>query len=101
MSPLPTSYLARSHSLFLWLLPALLLFSRALADVTVVLVGLMFLLRSYRQKDWAWLRQTWFQLALFFWGYLVLINLPISIFAEQSLKNALSFIRWVASRIHF
>lgn len=94
MSALPTSYLARGHSLFLWLLPALLLFSRALADATVVLVGLLFLLRSYRQKNWAWLQQPWFRLALVFWAYLILVNLPMSISPEQSLKNALSFIRW-------
>lgn len=90
----PTSLLARSHTLFLWLLPALLLFSRALADVTVASVGLLFLLRSYRQKDWAWLQQGWFQLSLLFWAYLVLVNLPLSVLPEQSLKNALSFIRW-------
>lgn len=94
MPTLSTLRLARSHSLFLWLLPGLLLFSRAIADTTVVLVGLLFLYRSYRQQDWAWLRQTWFQLALLFWGYLVLINLPMSVSPEQSLKNAFSFIRW-------
>lgn len=94
MTALPTPYLARCRSLLLWLLPALLLFSRALADLTVVLVGLMFLLRSYRQQDWAWLQQLWFRLALLFWAYLVVINLPMSVSPEQSLKNALSFIRW-------
>jgi len=94
MPTLPSLYLARSHSLFVWLLPALLLFSRAIADLTVVLVGLVFLVRSYRQKDWEWLSRRWFQLALVFWAYLLLVNLPASVLPQESLKNVLSFIRW-------
>lgn len=83
-----------SLTLFLWLLPALLLFSRAIADTTVVLVGLAFLYRSYRSHDWVWARQGWFRLALLFWGYLLLINVPLSSDKLDSLKYAVAFMRW-------
>lgn len=77
-----------------WLFPALLLFSRALADITVVLTGIFFLYYSYKNKNWCWLKQTWFVLALLFWAYLLLINLPLSVAPGESLKYALTFIRW-------
>ena len=77
-----------------WLFPALLLFSRALADITVVLTGVFFLYYSYQSKNWLWLKQTWFVLALLFWAYLLLINLPLSVAPGESLKYALTFIRW-------
>lgn len=86
--------LDRSHTVFLWLLPALLLFSRALADITVVLIGLLFLIRSYRQQDWVWLHHRWVRLTLVFWAYLLLVNLPTSQLPGESLKYVLFFIRW-------
>lgn len=81
-------------TLFLWLLPALLLFSRAIADATVVLVGVVFLSRSYQLGDWRWAQQGWFRLALLFWAYLLLINVPLSTDTLDSLKYALAFMRW-------
>lgn len=86
--------LERSHFLFLWLLPSLLLFSRAIADTTLVLISLIFLFRTYRNKDWGWAKQGWFRLALLFWLYLICLNLPMSQFPDESLKNVLAFIRW-------
>lgn len=77
-----------------WLLPALLLFSRAIADITVVLTGFVFLYYSYQTQNWRWLRMPWFGLALLFWGYLIFVNLPLSHLPGESLKYALTFIRW-------
>jgi len=77
-----------------WLLPILLLFFRALADITVLLIGLAFLIRSHQQRDWTWLNQTWFKLSLLFWLYLLLINTPLSINPADSLLHALFYIRW-------
>ncbi|MGJ8619810.1 MAG: O-antigen ligase family protein [Methylophilaceae bacterium] len=77
-----------------YLLPLLLLFSRALADATVLLVGLSFLLRSYQLSEWCWAKQTWFKLSLLFWLYLLLINTPLSIDKLDSLMHAIGYIRW-------
>ena len=77
-----------------YLLPLLLLFSRALADVTVLMVGLSFLFRSYRLNDWHWTKHIWFKLSLVFWFYLLLINTPLSINPLDSLIHAIAYIRW-------
>jgi len=86
--------LHHAETIIPWLLPALLLFSRALADTTVVFIGLLFLYHSYQGKSWDWLNQAWFRLALLFWAYIVLVNLPLSVSSDESLKYALTFIRW-------
>ena len=78
----------------LLLLPALLLFSRALADITLVIIGAVFLYRSYRQKDWHWLNEPWFRLALVFSGYLLVLNTPFSLAPLESLVYSLFFLRW-------
>ncbi len=77
-----------------YLLPLLLLFSRALADITVLLLGLTFLLRSYQLNDWQWAKHTWFKLSVGFWLYLLLINTPLSIDVSDSLHHAFAYIRW-------
>jgi len=77
-----------------WLLPVMLIFSRAIADMTVVLVGLMFLLRSYHIQDWSWTKAIWFRCNLIFWGYLLFINVPLSINVVESLFYAISYMRW-------
>lgn len=91
---MPSLHLSRFHTVFLWLLPSLLLFSRALADITIVLVSLVFLVRSFRQQEWTWLSYNWVRLALLFWAYLLLVNLPTSHLPQESLKTVLAFIRW-------
>lgn len=94
MSHSLSGVLRRTETVIPWLLPALLLFSRALADTTVVLIGLLFLYYSYQTQSWDWCKRAWFRLALLFWGYLILVNLPFSVSFDESLKYALTFIRW-------
>lgn len=77
-----------------YLLPLLLLFSRAIADVTVLLVGLIFLLRSYQINDWRWTKHLWFKPSIGFWLYLLLVNTPLSIDISDSLIHAFAYIRW-------
>lgn len=77
-----------------WLLPVLLIFSRAVADITVLLVGLIFLLRCYQIKDWFWTKTIWFRLNLAFWFYLLIINVPLSINVADSLLYAITYMRW-------
>lgn len=77
-----------------WLLPSLLVFSRTLADITVLTVGLVFLFRSIQSDDWAWVKHTWFKLNLLFFFYLLLINTPLSIDPIDSLLHAIFYLRW-------
>ena len=77
-----------------WLLPALLLFSRAIADLTVLLTGILFLIWSFQRHDWLWARKPWFRLSLLLWAYLLLVNLPLSVDPSDSLLYAITFMRW-------
>jgi O-antigen ligase len=77
-----------------WLLPLLLIFSRSIADFTVLTVGLIFLSRSYQHNDWRWTKSTWFTLNILFWLYLLCINAPLSIDSVDSLIHAFFYLRW-------
>lgn len=77
-----------------WFLPVLLIFSRAIADMTVLVFGLIFLLRSYQIKDWSWTESIWFRCNLAFWLYLLIINVPLSINVTDSLFYAITYMRW-------
>lgn len=76
------------------LLPFLLIFSRSIADLTVLITGIIFLIISFQRKDWAWTKNTWFRLNILFWLYLLLINTPISIHPTESLAHAFFYLRW-------
>lgn len=76
------------------LLPFLLIFSRSIADLTVLVTGIIFLIISFLRKDWAWTKNTWFRLNILFWLYLLLINTPISIHPTESLAHAFFYLRW-------
>lgn len=76
------------------LMPFLLVFSRTLADITVVFVGLIFIFISYKQKDWFWLKKPWVKFNLLFFLYLILINSPLSANPINSFLHGLFYIRW-------
>lgn len=42
---------------FLCTIPAFLLFARGVADGALVLIGLLFLVRSAVYRDWSWVRE--------------------------------------------
>jgi len=75
-------------------LPLLLIFYRGIADVTVLLIGLVFLYQSYKSNNWQWVKQQWFIFSLIFWLYLLLINSPLSTNSSESALYSLAFIRW-------
>ena len=75
-------------------LPILLIFFRGIADVTVLLIGLVFLYQSYKSNNWQWVKQQWFIFSLIFWLYLIFINTPLSINSSESALYSLAFIRW-------
>tara|TARA_B100001564_G_C20635617_1_gene669555 strand:+ start:172 stop:1413 length:1242 start_codon:yes stop_codon:yes gene_type:complete len=80
--------------LLLLALPILLIFYRGIADFTVLTIGIIFLYRSYKTKDWKWIKQTWFIFSLIFWFYLLIFNTPLSINPKESFLYSLAFIRW-------
>ena len=94
MHPIRLTAPSPALKVFVYLLPALLLFSRAIADITVVLVAFTFLFISYKNQSWPWLKQSWFVAFLVFNAYLILLNLPQSSEPSESLKYVLTFIRW-------
>ena len=84
-------------------LPFLLVFFRGLADFTVLLVGLMFLFKSYKETNWTWINETWFKFSLLFVIYLSTFNTFLSINPSDSFLYALTFLRWpiFASALYF
>jgi O-antigen ligase len=79
---------------FPYLLPLLLVFSRSLADITIVLISLLFLYYSYKNIGWHWVKDRWFCFALIFTIYCLTINSAISIEPTETLAYSLFFIRW-------
>ena len=84
-------------------LPFLLIFFRGLADFTVLLIGLIFLFKSYKDSNWSWANETWFKFSLIFVIYLSTVNAFLSINPSDSLLYALTFMRWpiFASALYF
>lgn len=53
-----------------WLLgPLIYLIERDPADLWLTLIGLVFLIRCIRNKDWSWTSQLWFKSALILWAF--------------------------------
>jgi O-antigen ligase len=74
-----------------WALPVFLFYGRAIADILVTSIGLIFLLHSALSRDWAWTRRPWLWCALAFW----LIQLAASFITGpiHSVLQALAVIR--------
>ena len=79
---------------FPYLLPLLLVFSRSLADITIVLISFLFLYHSYQNIGWHWVKDKWFCFALIFTIYCLTINSAMSIEPTETLAYSLFFIRW-------
>jgi O-antigen ligase len=75
-------------------LPFLLLFFRGLADLTVVVVCIFFLYKSFKESKWGWAKDLWFKCSLFFAIYLATINVYVSIDPTDTFFYAVTFIRW-------
>ena len=79
---------------FPYLLPFLLVFSRSLADITIVLVSVLFIYYSYKNSRWGWVKDKWFLFALIFTLYCLVLNSTMSIKPMDSFKYSIFFIRW-------
>ena len=85
---------ASLRNYFPYLLPLLLIFSRSLADITIVLISLLFLYHSYKNIGWHWVKEKWFCFALIFTIYCLIINSAMSIEPTETFAYSLFFIRW-------
>ena len=77
-----------------FLLPFAIPFSRSIADITIILIALAFLCKSYFENDWHWAGETWFKMACVFVVYCVFVNSSLSINPTESLKYSIYFLRW-------
>jgi len=77
-----------------FLLPMLLVFSRSLADVTIVFVSILFLYHSYKNIGWEWLKNKWFCFAFAFFIFCLTFNSAMSIDPSETFAYSLFFIRW-------
>ena len=59
------------------LTPPLLLHARAGAEISIAIVGIGYLLRCARLRDWGWVRQGWVPFGLAWWGWIVLCSVPV------------------------
>ncbi|MDE8349793.1 MAG: O-antigen ligase family protein [Acidocella sp.] len=58
------------------LVPFGLLHAFVLAEICIADTDILFLIESWRTRNFAWARQTWFIIALVWWGWLVLCTIP-------------------------
>jgi len=79
----------------MFILPALLIFSRAVADITVVIISICFISHSISNRDWRWLKKPWILTALTLWGVSVLIVSPLAIDPGTSVVHASRFVRFI------
>jgi O-antigen ligase len=77
-----------------WCLPITLLLSRTTADLSLIIVNVLFLWRCYTYQSWGWLRNPWVKWFLLFFAYLLLINVPNSLAVWDSFCYTLFFTRW-------
>ena len=99
-SPESLQRLDRVMLVSLLLTPVLLMHTRALAEVTIALIGLGFLGRSAVTRDWTWLRTGWLPFALAWWVWQVVCSTPIPALhlgegGTKSLTQALLTIRFI------
>lgn len=61
-------------------LPLFLTHGRGLAEVTMDLLSVLFMIRCVVRQDWCWSRQPWFVVSLAWWGWQVFCSLPVTPF---------------------
>lgn len=76
------------------LLPLLIPFSRAVADITIILVSILFIIHCYINNEWKWIRLKWIRFAAIFWIYCLILVTPLSINTFDSFNYSIFFLRW-------
>jgi len=84
--------LAGVAELLTLLLPVAFFYSRGLAEALIAGIGILFLTKSWRDADWAWLRAPWMKASLAWWLWLVFCS-AIGVKGVPALLQALGAIR--------
>ena len=95
-----TATLDRAGLLLALATPLLLLHAPSVAEATIALTALCFLLRSVRLGDWTWTRAAWLRLSLLWWVWVVFCSIPIPVIGLgpgglHSLGEAFAVIRFI------
>ena len=79
----------------LWLFSVFIftILGNAASDMWLTGTAVIFLIVSFVEKDWSWLRQRWLQIALLFWLWILVASLA-SQWPENALKDSLTWIRF-------
>jgi O-antigen ligase len=98
-NPEPTRvipWLDRAALALTLILPAFLMHGRAVAEIDLALVDLLFLARCVATGDWAWLRRGWVRIAGAWWLWQLLCSLPfVGIGGTASLTQAIVIVRYL------
>lgn len=76
-------------------IPWALIYGRGVADACCVLIGILFLLHSAKNRRWEWLRDPVVRVALLTWAWLLLVVTPLAVQPDQSFIMAGPWIRYV------
>ena len=78
------------------ILPVFTMHARAIGEIDLALVDLLFLTRCVLRADWAWLRAPWVRIAAAWWIWQIICSLPfIGIGGIASLVQAIVFVRYL------
>ena len=56
------------------ILPVCLMGGRVAVDASMSLTAILFLVRSFKERDWQWVHNTWFKIAVGLWLWTVFIS---------------------------
>jgi O-antigen ligase len=76
------------------LLPFALLFGTFVSEIVIFLSTLVFLIKSYFEKEWEWTKSTEFKFLLLIWSYLIL-NSILANNIHLSLSRSVFFFRFI------
>ncbi|MDT7950144.1 MAG: O-antigen ligase family protein [Acetobacteraceae bacterium] len=82
------AWMDRAGVALVLLLLLFLLHGRALADIALSLIDVLFLVQCTMRRDWGWLGRAWVRLAAAWWGWLVLCSF------RDDLGQALAVVRF-------
>lgn len=93
MKNISINYEKINFSLLL-ILPLSLLFGTLISEIIIFFINLIFLSKSYKNKNWEWTKNIEFKFLLFIWIYLIL-NLIFANNFSLSVSRGLFFFRFI------
>lgn len=76
-------------------IPLGLIFSRGFADFSCSMVGVLFLLNSYKTENWKWATDFPVKIAIIAWLWMMFVVTPLAINSIDSASIALPWIRYI------